>query len=78
MSLHTESLNASLSRLSVGEVIYIERERDQCASLQRAVSAKSRWPKSMQGWQIKTSTYTAVGSAAVGDIKFLVRVERVV
>jgi len=65
------------SMLEVGHREYIETTLDNYAQVMRTVNTpKSRRPKEMAGMEFTTTLLTAVG-AKVGDIRYLVCVERI-
>lgn len=74
---HSGSLNDKLSKLEVGDRAYFETDLSRYSTLQRSVSAKSRYPEAMRGMEFSTQLFTAVSAARAGDIRYLVCVERV-
>ena len=65
------------SMLEVGHREYIETTLDNYAQVMRTVNTpKSRRRKEMAGMEFTTTLLTAVG-AKVGDIRYLVCVERI-
>lgn len=69
--------NFLASMMEVGHREYIETTLKDYAQVMRTVNTpKSRRPKEMEGMEFTTSLFTAVGSK-VGDIRYLVCIERV-
>lgn len=77
MTTQQGSLNDMLRVMSVGQCIYIESTTHDYLNVMRRVTVKSRYPDSMRDFQFSCNSYTAVGSKKMGDIKYLVRVERI-
>lgn len=71
------SLNAQLAGIALGGYLYLEVEPDGVQPLQARVQLASRYPDSMRGWRFTVAAYTAVRASALGDVRVLVRVERV-
>lgn len=70
-------LNAQLAAMPVGGYLYIECTNGNFADLQTRIQQPvSRRPDSMKDMKFKVCAYTAV-STVIGDVKVLVRVERV-
>lgn len=72
---HTGSLNSRLKVLQVGDRIFIESTLKGMPNIQRQVASKTRWPKSMEGFELRTTAVTGVTSK-LGEIIYLVCVER--
>jgi hypothetical protein len=71
------SLNDKLNRLEVDERLYLETRLDNCEYLQKRIQIPDdRRPLCMAGMKFKTSKYTAVCGNRLGDVRFLVAVER--
>ena len=76
--MHKASWNTFLaSMMEVGHREYIETTATDYPQVMRTVNTpKSRRPKEMAGMEFTTSLFTAVGSK-VGDIRYLVCIERI-
>jgi hypothetical protein len=71
------SLNDKLNRLEVDERMYLETPLVNCDYLQKRVQIPdSRRPLCMAGMKFKTVKYTAVCGNQLGDVRYLVAVER--
>ena len=74
--MKSNSWNAFLASIEVGQRHYIETVLDKYAQVMRTVNTpKSRRPKDLKDMEFSTSLFTAVGSKA-GDIRYLVCIER--
>jgi len=72
------SVNDKLSQLDVGSRMYFETTLDRYGKEMRAIhSGKSRRPEILQGREFTTSLFTGVSSGSLGDIRYLICVERV-
>lgn len=75
--MHAKSRMSKLAALEVGDYFYVECALEDYANMQHnLVPIKARRPKEMQDFGLTTRLYTAVGSRA-GDVRYLVKVERV-
>ena len=74
---HPGSLNDRISKLDVGGRLYEEHPLDECVGIQRLVATRSRRPTSMEGMEFITGLFTAIAAAQIGDVRYLVCVERV-
>lgn len=77
------SLNWKLSGIELGGYLYLEVEAGDEQQIQASVQrlqanilSPTRYPDSMKGRRFKVAAYTAV-RATLGDVRVLVRVERV-
>ena len=74
---HKGSWNEWLSSFVVGERRYVETSASGYAAAMRTViPPEARRPKSMQGMKFTESLWTAVGTP-VGNIRYLICVERI-
>ena len=80
---HTGSLNWQLSNIEVGGYLYLEVEsgdeqqlQARVQRLQASILSPTRYPESMKDTRFKVAAYTAV-RATLGDVRVLVRVQRV-
>jgi hypothetical protein len=73
----TGSFNDNLARLEVGEYLWIETTVEEYASVQRRVTARSRFPETMQHMRFFSQGFTCISNSKVGDIRIAVRIERV-
>lgn len=72
------SNNALLLSMHVGEYRYIETTGDGYAAVMRAVNTpKTRRPIDLLGREFTCSAWTAVRAGKVGDVKVLVKIERI-
>jgi hypothetical protein len=76
MRTHNGSLNDQLQKLAVGQALYIESTIKDCLNIIRRVTAKTRRPDLMKNYEFSCNTFTAIGVKKLGEIKILVRVER--
>ena len=76
--MNAGSTNEMLSRMKVGQSHYIETTVEWMATdMRRLNPPKSRRSLTMKSMVFKTNAYTAVCAARAGEVKILVRVERV-
>lgn len=77
-SVHTGSHNARLLDMRVGECRWYETTRHTYSNLMRTVNAPpSRRPRALKRRKFVARFYTAVGVGRVGDIRYVIRLERV-
>lgn len=74
---HPGSFNDRLSRLGVNDDLYVELASVDDRSALRRVTAKSRFPTSMQGMEFSGELFTAVGAAKFGNVRHLICIRRV-
>jgi hypothetical protein len=75
--MQTKSLNANLAKMQVGAVRWIEVPLDKSSAIVRRITAASRYPAQMKNWKFTCRTFTAIGSEKLGNIVYLLRIERV-
>lgn len=78
-SMQKASLTRYLSSFdSVGAVDILELDSvEECVAYSRRISAKSRYPQSMDGWSFATQSIHGVPSGKFGQSIYLLKVERV-
>lgn len=74
---HPGSFNDRTSRLSVNEDLYVELAHVDDRSAMRKITAKSRFPTSMQGMEFSGELFTAVAAAKFGNVRHLICIRRV-
>jgi len=75
--VHKNSVTDRVSRLAEGEKMYIETTPEEYAHTQSTyLLPQSRRPKEMKGWHLSAKLFTAVAAAKVGEIRYLVCIER--
>lgn len=66
-----------LSKLAVGERMYVEATLDNYQAIQRRLAApRSRRPEALRDHEFSTQLFTALAANKAGDIRYLVCVER--
>ena len=77
-TLHHGSIQHQLAELPKGEVAWFETTLEQRAAHQRALAVpRSRRTDEMKKRPFATTVFTAVSASKVGEIRYLIRVERV-
>lgn len=72
------SMNDKLSQLDIGDRMYLETTVDGYAKDMRLIHAgKDRRSEVLVGREFSTSLFTGVSSGTVGDVRYLICVERV-
>lgn len=75
--MHAGSVTHRISRLEVGEYLYVETAADEWANVMRRYNMpKKRRPAHMQDWIIECQLYQGVKVSNLEPPKVLVRVER--
>lgn len=71
------SWNAWLSTFKVGERRYTETTPERYATdMSTRAAPPSRRPASIQGWRFESTLLTAIAVSRVGDVRYLICVER--
>ena len=72
------SQHGRIAALEIGEVAWIEAPLDKLVGIQRRISNVTHRLEAMTPMRFKTRTYTAVGSVGLGDVVYLIRVEKTI
>jgi hypothetical protein len=72
-----DSLHAKLAPLAVGESLWFETTAEDYVKLQRQATMASRFPIAHKERRYTTATFTAVRVDRLGDVRVLVRIERI-
>lgn len=66
-----------LSKLKVGERLYIETTLEKYGDTQRQrIVPRSRRPDAIKDWEFVSQLFTAVSNSKAGDIRYVVCIER--
>lgn len=77
MSMHTNSANARLAAMKVGERTYAETDVQSWAKHMRQwIGPRTRRPPELAGMEFKSKLFTAVPATDIKDIRYLICIER--
>ena len=74
---HAGSRNAILAAMQVGDRRYVETTPEKYQATMRLENTpNTRRPPELEGRKFRTTLYTAVGAGKVGNIKYVICIER--
>lgn len=74
---HRGSLNDRISELEIGGRLYEEHSLEYCRKIQRLCTAQSRRPQDIAHMRFASGLLTAIPAGQIGEVRYLVCVERV-
>lgn len=76
--MHRSSWNHWLTTFEIGERRYMDVDIEDYAHHMRTMCApKSRRPDAIRDWEFQAQMFTAVGAQKLGEVRYLICVERI-